>query len=432
MRVDAIRAAVLLVYNKDGTDYDRLVLSKEFVMYAVVALLTAVALVCSFAFASPADVEVATLVKGNNQFAFDLYHKLSGKEGNLFLSPYSISTALAMTSAGARGKTAEEMTNVLHFPAQEELHPTMAALIRTINVGGGKKGSELSTANALWGAPGYPFRPEFLNLARREYGAELRNLDFAGDPEGARRTINGWVERATKDKIKDLIARGVLDAGTRLVLTNAIYFKGTWERPFRKEGTRDEDFRASGGKVAARMMHQKAHSGYVETDELQALEMPYAGKDLALLVLLPKKDDLSGLEKTLNAEFVAHLVASLTQQDVLVSLPKFKTTAQFELADTLKSMGMPLAFSGQADFSGLTLSQEPLMLSAVIHKAFVDVNEEGTEAAAATAVAVTVASAVVRPKPVPVFRADHPFVYLIRDRRNGSVLFVGRLEDPTK
>ncbi len=397
-------------------------------------VLPACLLFWAVAAAMPVKVDAVAVVKGNNRFAFELYHRLSGAEGNLFLSPYSISTALAMTSAGARGKTAEEMQEVFHFPPQAELHPAVAALRHEINGAAGKKKYQLSTANALWGAKGYAFRPEFLKLVKDDYGAELTDLDFAGDTEGARRTINTWVEKETQDKIKDLIARGVLSSDTRLVLTNAIYFKGMWEQPFRKDRTQDQPFRAAGGaKPKVPLMYQVAHFGYTETDDFQALQLPYAGKELALLVLLPKKDDLAGLEKRLSADLVAGVVAKLANEEVIVNLPRFKTTAEFELSDALKAMGMPLAFSNAADFSGMTASQqESLMLSKVIHKAFVDVNEEGTEAAAATAVIARPTAAVFRPKPVPVFRADHPFVYLIRDVRNGSVLFLGRLADPTK
>jgi serine protease inhibitor len=383
--------------------------------------------------AEPAKVDPAAVVKGNNRFAFELYQRLRHEEGNLFLSPYSISTALAMTSAGARGKTAEQMASVLHFPPQDELHSSLARLMHTINAGGAKKGYQLSTANALWGAKDCPFRPEFLKLAKQYYGADLTNLDFSGDPEGARRIINQWVEKETQDKIKDLIAQGVLQPDTRLVLTNAIYFKGNWDRPFQKERTREQVFRTpNGAKPKAPLMNQTEHYGYTETEELQALELSYTGKELALLVLLPKKDDLAGLEQKLTADLVAGIVGKLRQQTVIATLPKFKTTAQFELAPTLAKMGMSLAFSRDADFSGMTQSQERVAISNVIHKAFVDVNEEGTEAAAATAVVVTRASAIAPAKPIPVLRADHPFVYLIRDVRNGSILFLGRLADPTK
>ena len=392
-----------------------------------------IAAVTITAFASPfGGADPGRVVKGNNRFGFDLYRRLAGKDGNLFLSPYSISTALAMTSAGAKGETAEQMTHVLHFPPQTELHPALARIMHEINAGGAKKAYQLSTANALWGASDCVFRREFLKLVKDNYGAELTNLDFTRDAEGARHTINSWVEKKTNDKIKDLIGEGVLNSRTRLVLTNAIYFKGKWEAAFNKDWTKDEPFRvAAGNEVKTPLMHQKDRFGYAANDEFQALEMPYNGKELALLILLPRKDDVADLEKKLTAELIDGVVAKLVRQEVLVYVPRFKTTAEFKLSTTLAQMGMPLAFSDKADFSGMTTASEPLQISDVIHKAFVDVNEEGTEAAAATGVVVALAAAR-QPMPVPVLRADHPFIYLIRDVKNGSVLFIGRLADPTK
>jgi serpin B len=394
--------------------------------------IAAVALLGASAAASPSRADSSPVVRGNNQFAFDLYQRLRSGEGNLFFSPYSISTILALTSAGARGETAAQMTRVLHFPPQAQLHPSLAALLRQVNAGGAKKEYQLSAANALWAAKDFSFRPEFLRLARDSYGAEARNLDFAADPEGARATINDWVEKETRDKIRDLIGRGDLRPDTRLVLTNAIYFKGKWGQPFKKDRTKDEPFRAAGGsRPRVPLMSQGARFGYAEADDFQALELPYGGKDLTMLVLLPKDDNLAGLEGQLSAVMIDGVVGKLTLENVAVYLPRFKTAARLELGDRLKEMGMPLAFSDRADFSGLTLSPEELKISEVIHKSFVDVNEEGTEAAAATGTRVR-AGARARPRPVPVFRADHPFVYLIRDTRNGSVLFLGRLADPTK
>jgi serpin B len=397
------------------------------------ALSVTLPLICFAVVPGAAEKVSPTVIKGNNQFAFELYHRLNSGKENIFLSPYSISIALAMTSGGARGQTAAQMEAALHFPPPAELHSGLAALMNDISAGRREDEYQLNIANALWAAKGYPFRPEFLKIARDDYKAELSNLDFAGNAEGARQTINGWVDKETHGKIQDLIGQGALTAHTRLVLTNAIYFKGKWSAPFKKDVTRDEPFRAAaGGTPKVPLMNQTAVFGYAETDDFQALELAYAGKELATLVLLPKKDDLAGLEKKLTAEMVAGVVGKLTRQKVVVHLPRFKTTAKFELSPVLKEMGMPLAFSDQADFSGLTESQEPLQLGLVIHKAFVDVNEEGTEAAAATAVTVKAASMPLRPKPVPVFRADHPFVYMIRDVRNGSVLFLGRLADPSR
>jgi serpin B len=373
--------------------------------------------------------DVAAVVKGNDQFAFDLYARLRDKPGNLFFSPQSISTALAMTYAGARSETADEMARTLHFTLpNERLHPAFHALIEELNGAGKKRGYQLSVANALWGQKGYHFRKDFLELTRKNYGAGLREVDFAGNTEAARQTINAWVEKETNNKIKDLLQSGVLDSLTRLVLTNAIYFKGDWDRQFHKDATRKEPFHVSSDdKVITPMMHDTGKFQYFEGESLQVLGLAYKGKELSMVVLLPKKrDGLPELEKTLTAGKIAELLPKLREQEVMVSLPKFKTTCEFGLKDTLAVMGMPAAFSQtKADFSGMDGSRE-LYITAVVHKAYVDVNEEGTEAAAATGVVVGLRAAPAH----PVFRADHPFVFAIRDNRSGSILFLGRVKNP--
>jgi len=382
--------------------------------------------------------DAAKVAEGCNRFAFDLYARLKGAEGNLFLSPYSISTALTMTYAGARGETADQMAKVLCLPASgEDVHGAYGALQNDLNAAGAKGAFDLVVANRLWGQKGYGFLPDYLALVEKKYGAGLEQVDFAGATEAARQTINVWIEKQTRDKIKDLLKPGVLDAMTRLVLTNAIYFKGKWAEEFDKKLTRDEDFFLTPEKkVAAPLMHQKAKFGYFEGDGLQALELPYQGDRLTMVVLLPKrnvppgaKDGLAALETALSAEKLAEWIGQLRRREVQVALPRFKTTAEFSLAETLVAMGMADAFNpNAADFSGMTGTKD-LFISAVVHKAFVDVNEEGTEAAAATGVVVGVTS---MPEPPPVFRADHPFLFLIRDTKTGAILFLGRILDPTK
>jgi serpin B len=379
--------------------------------------------------AEPVPAPETALVNGNNAFAFDLYGKLRDKEGNLFYSPYSISAALAMTSAGARGQTLDEMTRTLHFPEQDKLHPGFKTLNAGLNgAPGEKRGYQLSTANALWGMKGYRFKADFITLTRNHYGAGFEEVNFR-DEGGAREIINAWVEKETHDKIKDLIKPGMLDVDTRLVLTNAIYFKGDWASQFKKDTTRNETFTAPGGKkVQTPLMHQTSSFKYADLGDAQALEMPYVGKDLSMLVLLPKKTDgLADLEKGLSGERLKSLVGRLFDTEVDVTLPKFKTTAEFELNKELSALGMKQAFTRAADFSGLNGGTGNLYISYVVHKAFVDVNEEGTEAAAATGVVIQGDSLRIN----PVFRADHPFVYLIRDTKTGGVLFIGRLADPT-
>jgi serpin B len=383
------------------------------------------------------------VVEGNNMFALELYAKLRSQGGNLFVSPYSISTALAMTHAGARGRTASLMAQVLHFPATagetEESSPpgpdrrqfasAYGQIIKDLNKRGEKGAYTLNVANALWGQKGFGFLKEFLDLVRTEYGGQLTEVDFVRAVEASRKTINTWVEKQTKDKIKDLIPAGVLDSMTRLVLTNAIYFKGNWARQFKKNQTQDGPFiLADGRKVETPMMNQTAQFGYMETDILQCLELPYVDKELSMIILLPKEPDgLSKLEQTLTAENLSQWLARLYSREVVVCVPKFKVTAQFSLASVLQSMGMTDAFSSDADFSGMD-GKKDLFISAVIHKAYVDVGEEGTEAAAATGVVMKLTS--VGPSETPVFRADHPFLFLIRDNKSGGILFIGRVTDP--
>jgi serpin B len=320
------------------------------------------------------------------------------------------------------------MDAVLHLGGQEELHPAVAGLLKQVNEPGKKRGYELRTANALWGQKGHGFRLPFLRLTKKWYGAGFRRVDFAGDTEGARKTINDWVAKQTNDKIKDLFKKGILDGDTRLVLTNAIYFKGDWASQFKKDQTRERDFHLSAGKkVKVPFMQQSAAFGYHATKTFQALELPYAGKELSMVVLLPRKvDGLAELEKGLSAEWLGGWIGKLRKEEVDVQLPKFRLTSAFRLDRTLASLGMTDAFvSGRADFSGLDGTKR-LFIQAVVHKAFVDVNEKGTEAAAATGVA----SGAEEEPQLPEFIANRPFVFLIREMRSGSILFLGRLANP--
>lgn len=372
--------------------------------------------------------DAAAVIKGDNEFAFDLYAKLRDKEGNLFFSPDSISTALAMTYAGARGETAEQMARTLHFTLdQDRLHNAFQALLAERNSAWKKRSYELRVANALWGQKGFTFLPSFLSLTRDHYGAGLQELDFRTSAEDARRFINAWVEKETKDKIKDLLEPGDVNPLTRLVLTNAIYFKGSWDQQFQKEQTFEQAFQLSAGKSKkVPMMHNTSHFKYLDGGTFQALELPYKGGDLSMVVLLPKTvAGLPDLEKSLTAAKLAELVARMKMEEVALVLPKFKATCEFRMGGTLAAMGMPLAFGTGADFSGMD-GERDLFIGDVIHKAFVDVNEEGTEAAAATGVIMRLAAAPVMNH----FQADHPFLFLIRDSRSGGLLFIGRMVNP--
>jgi serpin B len=371
------------------------------------------------------------LVQGNTAFALDIYGRLAEKKGNLFCSPYSISTALAMTYAGARGQTAEQMAKTLHFNLEQgRLHPAAGALARDLTGNGKDRKYQLNVANSLWMQKGEGFRLDFLALVQGSYGAGLNEVDFVNATEASRRAINAWVEKETRDKIKDLLKQGAVDPSTRLVLTNAIYFKGEWAKKFRKGSTADQPFRISETeKVQAPLMFQMGEFEHYDGGDFQLLELPYAGYEVSMLVLLPKKvDGLADLEKRLKPEQLAGWIKNMQTTTVRVTLPRFKLSGQFELKETLGDMGMPSAFSRTADFSGMT-GQRDLQISKVVHKTFVDVTEDGTEAAGATAVVIEKSSA--PPKPVE-FRADHPFIFLLRDDRSGSILFLGRLVQPEK
>ncbi len=389
------------------------------------------------------EVQRQTVVQCNNEFALAIFARLRENQGNLFCSPYSISTALAMTYAGARGQTETQMAKVLYFPTlagekvppeplmqEGQFHSAFGVVVKDLNQRAKKGNYELAVANALWGQKGYKLLNDFRKLIKTEYDGRLTEVDFVTATESARQTINAWVEQKTRDKIRELIKQGVVDAMTRLVLTNAIYFKGNWARRFKKDRTREASFTlASGEKVDAPMMNQTGEFRYMEAEDFQALELPYVDNELSMIILLPKETDgLPEFEKKLKLEDFSQWLDGLHRREVIVSVPKFKTTSQFSLASVLKSMGMADAFLARAaDFSGITGSRD-LFISAVIHKAYVDVNEEGTEAAAATGVTMRLTSA--GPSQTPVFRANHPFLFLIRDNHSGSILFIGRLTNP--
>ena len=359
-----------------------------------------------------------------NQLSIDLYQKLSTEsDGNLFLSPYSISSALAMVYGGAGGETAEQMESTLYFGGQGPTHPALSHLRKSLNSIQKKGHVQLNVANSLWPQKDYVILPDYLALTREFYGSEIEAVDYKTDVEGARQKINGWVEDQTNDRIQDLIPEGMLDPMTRLVLANAIYFKGDWATQFKLEHTHPAPFILKPGQpVDVPMMSQTADFNFSYNKTFQALELPYEGDELSMLILLPTESDgLPTLEKDLTLERVNEL--QFNKQEVMVFLPRFKLESTFSLGDTLASMGMPLAFSRQADFSGMTATKE-LYIGAVVHKAFVEVNEEGTEAAAATAVGMRLTSMPLQ------FEANRPFLFLIRENHTGTILFIGRVTDP--
>ncbi len=387
---------------------------------------------------APSDIR--DLVAGNSAFAFDLYRALSSEDGNLFYSPYSISLALAMTYAGARGETEQQMANTLHFIlSQDQLHTAFNGLDLELAgrgegaAGKDEEGFRLNIVNAIWGQKDYEFLVEFLDVLAENYGAGLRLLDFISAPEESRITINDWVSDETEGRIEDLIPPGVIDALTRLVLTNAIYFNAAWQYPFSESRTADGTFHLlDGGEVMVPMMRRTASFGLAKGDGYQAVELPYDGSELSMVILLPDTGQFEGFEGSLDVDLVRTITEGLVPTRVALTMPKFEFESDFTLVDTLRAMGMPVAFisslgpctSEMADFSGMTGTCE-LFIKDVVHKAFVSVDEAGTEAAAATAVVIGIESL------PPSVTIDRPFVFLIRDIETGAILFVGRVTDPS-
>jgi serpin B len=381
------------------------------------------------------EPSTAPLVIANNGFAADLYRQLYTAPSNIFISPYSITAALDMTFAGASGTTAAQMQKTLGLnfdPTQ--LHPMSLALMSSLN---SRQGYQLSVANCLWGQTGFSFRPEFIDLTQKFYSSGFKQADFRKDDtrEKARMDINSWVEDKTRQKIKDILSSDSLSKHTRLVLVNAIYFKAAWFTQFEKSLTKDADFTlANNKKVKVPMMHNTDHFGYAETDKLQILKASYAQNEMAMYIILPKRPaDLASLEAGLSSDQLKTWFDSVRSREVSVFLPKFKIENKYELNKVLYAMGMRDAFNDKkADFSGMAVLKpdERLFISEVIHQTFVEVDEKGTEAAAATAVVMKWVSAVMNPpKPVQ-FKADHPFIFAICDNATGSILFLGRLSDP--
>jgi serpin B len=372
------------------------------------------------------------VVASDARFGLELYGKLRGRSGNLAIAPSSIATALTMTYAGAKGTTAEQMARVLHVALPpEQWHAARGDLQQALTPGTGAP-YQLMAADALWGQSGYQFDAGFLSLTRNHYRAGLHDVDFVSDPTGACKKINAWVAEQTKDKIKDILPESAITPLTRLVLTDALYFLGDWEHQFPESASIDEPFHLTGDQTApVKMMHQTTAFGLAEDEDVQVLELQYKGKALSMLVVLPRKvDGLDAVESRLSLERLEGWRAALKAQKVNVSLPRFKIEVGTGLVPPLKALGMTDAFDDKtADFSGIAGKPHELFITDALHKVYVDVNERGTEAAAATAIVVGLRAAA-RPAPIPVFRADHPFLFLIRHNTTGAVLFLGRVADP--
>ncbi len=382
--------------------------------------------------------DLQTLVEGNNEFAFDLYHKLAEKEGNLFFSPYSISSALGMTYAGARGNTAKEMAQTLHFTLEnDKLHSAFGQLIRKINGTEGKKRLfQLQVANALW-ADKNDFEPDpkFLRTTRTDYHAAFELVDFLKNSEGSRHRINGWVEEQTKKKIVDLIPSGGITEETRLLIVNAIYFKGDWSLPFPKSATKPDDFTMSGESAfKVPMMNRSYFASYFGDvfGDFRLAQLSYKGDEVSMIVVLPVAiDGLAKVEQNLSAKALEQALARAKPAPLQVSLPKFKLSEQFNVSSELNSLGMRDAFDKKvSDFTGMEIQKagrkQSLHISDVVHKAIVDVAEESTEAAAATALIIPAPISIDAPPPPPIvpFLADHPFLIFVRHNPTGTILFI--------
>ena len=386
---------------------------------------------------SQADLQ--TLVAGNYAFAFDLYGALSESGGNLFFSPHSISTALAMAYAGARDETESQMADTLRFElSQDRLHPAFNALDLSLSARLDDDGDfRLNITNSVWGQEGYGFLPDFLDTLALNYGDEVRTVDFRRDPEGARVRINDWVAKETEERIKDLIPSGAIDELTRLVLANAIYFRAAWLLPFDESDTADRPFHLlDGSERDVPMMRQQEDLRYASGGGFQAVELPYKGVGVSMTILLPDSGKFREFEDSLSGVSLQDIAEDLESRFVHLSMPRFEMESSFSLPDTLKTMGMPDAFDGTAaDFSGIdgrvcqTGGDTCLLITDVLHKAFVSVDEAGTEAAAATAVIIGLTGLREEPEPVELV-IDRPFIFLIRDHTTGAILFLGRVLEP--
>ncbi len=377
----------------------------------------------------PVEGDLAELVAGQNDFVLGLYGILREEKGNLAFSPASVRVALAMTYAGARRDTAVEMKNALRLKLTgKRLHRAYESWLDRLASTAKSEGTELSMVNRLWADSGLHILADFSAIPAKQYGAPVEQLDFIADLAGSIDTINAWVEEKTHDRIKDLLAPGSIGEGTRLVLTNAVYFAGTWAEKFDPEETTEAPFYAPSGEVKAPMMHRTGDYRAAESPGLRVLSIPYQGEALSMVILLPDaRDGLPALEAKLSGGGLDERLAGLSERRVAVSLPRFTLEASFQLSSALSKMGMPSAFTaGKADFSGITGNRD-IFLSAVFHKTFVEVDEKGTEAAAATA---GVVQDTAMPTKLMQFVADHPFVFLIRDERTGSILFMGRVSEP--
>jgi len=370
-----------------------------------------------------------SLIESNNQFTLELFNNVSSANENIIISPFSVSSALAMTYAGAKNNTQSQMSYVLHFNHnQEVLHADFSQLLSNIKALNSDE-NEVNIANSLWVQNKLKLKESYLKTVKTNYASDVQSVDFILESEKTRGTINKWVESKTNQKIKDLIPVGGITKSTMLVLTNAIYFLGTWENKFDVKNTIESIFYLNEeSKVNAPFMRQTTKFKYFEDEFVQVIDLPYAKNKLSMMIVMPKeKFGLMKITKAMLNDNYTHILAGLQLQKVAVSLPKFKISSNFDLGAKLSEMGMPDAFTSAADFSGITGSKD-LNISKIMHKAFIEVNEKGTEAAGATTVVMEKTSYV----KTPVFTADSPFLYLIKDNISGSILFIGKIVNPVQ
>ena len=414
-------------FKEAGYDYG--VIRNDIEVAAMRAGLSAIETEPDFS-ANPKSV-AAKAAASVNKFTFDLYRTIAGTKngGSIVISPYSVTSALAMTYAGARGVTEKQMESVLSLST--EMHKNMGTLINEINAIPTDT-AQVSTANAVWPAKGIRIIPDYAQTVRNYYGADLTPLNYAASPEAARKKINGWVARETKQKIKEIVGGGALTKNTRLVLTNAVYFKSKWQNEFLPEKTKPALFYQDAGKaVSVPMMYRLGEeTKYARLSGAQMISMPYMNGRFSMLLLLPDEGaDIANLEQALTNEEFGRWISSMAPKKVKIYVPKFKTENDYELSAPLSKMGMPSAFDGSADFSGIT-GMRDIYINNIIHNSFIEVGEEGTEAAAATAVIMMRSSLPPREDDAVTFRCDRPFLYMIRDNNSGALLFIGKFARP--
>jgi serpin B len=403
---------------------------------AEILILMVVLVLPVFSLAKEDSVSGENLESENVAFAIDLYKKQCTRSGNISWSPFSISASLAIAYAGAQGNTRKQMASALRFSLHQEDHnASFESLWLTLKKLEDKGGVSLDYANSLWPQKGFEILPEYREILKTYHGASVTSLDYQLQPGEASQTINRWVEERTKGKIKDIIPPNAINSGTKMVLTNAICFRGDWEQKFEDDSTEDSEFfLSSDNSVKTRLMKRSGTFNYADTGSLQILEMSFAGGDLSMVALLPReRDGINLLEADLSSDNFKLWKNKMVSTKVLVHFPKFEITSSFDLSEALVSIGMVDAFSSKdANFDGIARRNDSaLYLSSVIHKAFVEVNEGGTQASASTSIMLSDGLSLSDPQ-IAVFRADHPLIFLIQENQTGTILFMGRVSEPTK